>query len=27
VVASPAAAGGDLFIRTREHLYRVGGRK
>jgi outer membrane protein assembly factor BamB len=24
-VASPAAAGGDLFLRTREHLYRIGG--
>jgi outer membrane protein assembly factor BamB len=26
-VASPAVAGGDLFIRTREHLYRVGSGK
>lgn len=23
-IASPAAAGGDLFIRTKEHLYRIG---
>lgn len=23
-IASPAAVGGDLFIRTREHLYRIG---
>jgi outer membrane protein assembly factor BamB len=26
-VASPAAAGGDLFVRTREHLYRIGAAK
>ncbi len=25
-VASPAAAGGDLFVRTRQHLYRIGDR-
>jgi outer membrane protein assembly factor BamB len=25
-IASPAVAGGNLFIRTREHLYRIGGR-
>jgi outer membrane protein assembly factor BamB len=25
-VASPAAVGGNLFIRTREHLYRIGGK-
>jgi outer membrane protein assembly factor BamB len=24
-IASPAAAGGDLFIRTKQHLYRIGG--
>jgi outer membrane protein assembly factor BamB len=24
-VASPAVAGGELFIRTRQHLYRIGG--
>jgi outer membrane protein assembly factor BamB len=27
VVASPAVAAGDLFIRTRENLYRIGGGK
>jgi outer membrane protein assembly factor BamB len=26
-IASPAVAGGDLFIRTRGHLYRIGGKK
>jgi hypothetical protein len=24
VIASPAAAQGDLFVRTKGHLYRVG---
>jgi outer membrane protein assembly factor BamB len=27
VIASPAAAGGDLFVRTKRHLYRIGGKK
>jgi outer membrane protein assembly factor BamB len=27
VVASPAAVGGDLFIRTKEHLLRIGGKE
>jgi outer membrane protein assembly factor BamB len=26
-IASPAAAGGNLFIRTRGHLYRIGGKQ
>src|SRR5207253_8871668 len=26
-VASPAAAHGDLFVRTKAHLYRIGNRK
>lgn len=26
VIASPAVAGGDLFIRTKAHLYRIGGK-
>ena len=26
-MASPAAAGGDLFLRTQMHLYRIGGKK
>jgi len=25
-IASPAAVGGELFIRTRGHLYRIGGK-
>jgi outer membrane protein assembly factor BamB len=27
IVASPAAAGGDLFLRTKGHVYRIGGMK
>jgi hypothetical protein len=27
IVASAAVARGDLFLRTRQHLYRIGGGK